>query len=50
MSEQRYEITLTATGEVHDADGNLISQTPVETTITVTETELLALIEQGETP
>ena len=39
-----YEVRVTATGEVRDADGNLISSTPVETTLTLTEAELSALI------
>lgn len=37
---QRYELAITATGEVRDAEGNLISSTPVESKITVTESEL----------
>ena len=39
-----YEVRVTATGEVRDADGNLISSAPVETTLTLTEAELSALI------
>jgi hypothetical protein len=38
-----YAITFTATGEVRDAEGNLISSEPVEATLTVTEDELKAL-------
>lgn len=37
---QMYAITVTATGEVRDAEGNLISSTPIETTMEVTEDQL----------
>jgi hypothetical protein len=37
---QLYQIAITATGEVRDADGNLISSTPVESTTVVTEAQL----------
>lgn len=37
---QLYQIKVTATGEVRDADGNLVSSSPVESTMTVTEDEL----------
>jgi hypothetical protein len=37
---QRYELKFTATGEVRDADGNLLNQTPIEHTVIVTEDEL----------
>lgn len=48
---QLYEIAVTATGEVRDADGNLISSTPVESRITVTEEQLAELLAtQEETP
>lgn len=30
MSEQLFEIVMTATGEVRDKDGNLISAEPIE--------------------
>lgn len=42
---QRYELRFTAVGEVRDADGNLISSTPVEATRVVTEAEAKAIIE-----
>lgn len=42
---QRYEVRLTATGEVRDADGNLISSEPVETVVVVDEHQLQALTE-----
>lgn len=46
-----YEVVIQATGEVRDADGNLISSEPVEARLTVTEEEARALLGQtGETP
>lgn len=51
MTQQLFEITLTATGEVRDADGNLISQVPISQTVMVTEAELAAMeaaAEEGE--
>jgi hypothetical protein len=44
---QMYSIAVTATGEVRDAEGNLISSTPVEATMQVTEEQLAEL---GLTP
>jgi hypothetical protein len=47
----RFELVLTATAEVRDKDGNLISNTPVETTALVTEkeaAELLSALNEGE--
>ena len=35
-----FEVKITAIGEVRDADGNLISAEPVETTVTMSEQEL----------
>lgn len=46
--QQVYELVLKATGEVRDADGNLISTEPVEATFHVTEAELAALNIKGE--
>ena len=43
MSEQMYEVRITAAGEVRDADGNLVSSEPIEATMTVTESEAKAL-------
>lgn len=44
MSETlRFEIKVTADGEVRDAQGNLISSEPVEATMVVTGEELDAL-------
>jgi hypothetical protein len=42
---QLYELKFTAVGEVRDADGNLISSTPVEATRIVTEAEAKAYVE-----
>jgi hypothetical protein len=44
---QLYELAITASGEVRDADGNLVSSSPVEATLQVTEEQL---IELGLTP
>jgi hypothetical protein len=38
-----YEVVVKATGEVRDADGNLISSEPIEATLTVNEAEATAL-------
>jgi hypothetical protein len=43
-----YAMTITATGEVRDADGNLVSSEPIEATITLTAEQLQAITE--ETP
>ena len=40
---QQYAITITAVGEVRDADGNLVSSEPIEATHIVTADELAAL-------
>lgn len=40
---QVYELTVTASGEVRDAEGNLVSSEPIHSTIQVTETQLRAL-------
>jgi hypothetical protein len=45
---QLYELRITATGEVRDADGNLISTEPIEATTTVTEAEARAYIERDQ--
>lgn len=44
---QMFEVVVTATGEVRDAEGNLISSTPVEYRGIHTEAEVQALT-QGE--
>jgi hypothetical protein len=38
-----YELAITATGEVRDAEGNLISTEPVESTIQVTAEQMHAM-------
>ncbi len=47
---QMYELTISAVGEVRDADGNLVSNEPIEATMTVTEDQAreLGLITEGE--
>lgn len=42
---QMYEVVITATAEVRDADGNLLSSSPVEITNVMTEAEVTAMIE-----
>lgn len=37
---KKFEIVITAVGEVRDADGNLVEQIPIESTQIVTEAEL----------
>lgn len=45
---QRFELAFTATGEVRDGDGNLISSEPLSAVFEVTEEELRALNLQAE--
>jgi len=40
VSESRFGITITATAEVRDAEGNLISAEPVEAYMELTRAEL----------
>lgn len=40
MGDLKFEVKVTATGEVRDADGNLISSEPIETTMVLTGDEL----------
>ena len=47
MPGQLYEMRITATGEVRDDDGNLISSEPIETVQILTEEQVLALT-QGD--
>jgi len=47
-NEQRFAVKISATGEVRDAEGNLISSEPVEATLELTADEVRALT--GETP
>ena len=39
-----YELVIRATGEVRDADGNLISSEPVESTIQVTAEQVQEIL------
>lgn len=48
MTGQLYEVLVTATGEVRDADGNLISTEPIEARMVVTEDEARALMGTNE--
>ena len=43
MTAQTYALTATATGEVRDADGNLIETVTTTTTQTITEADARAL-------
>jgi hypothetical protein len=45
----RYELKITATGIVRDAEGNIVQQQPVEATQILTEDEIRAQIERGQT-
>jgi hypothetical protein len=47
---QMYELAVSGTGEVRDAEGNLVSVEPVESKITVTEAQLrdLGLTPEGD--
>ncbi len=45
MGSQLYELRITATGEVRDAEGNLIESRPVEAVATVTEEQALTILE-----
>lgn len=42
MSQQMYEVVITAVGEVRDAEGNLISSEPVEFRQEMSEDDLRA--------
>lgn len=52
MSNMAYKLAITATAEIRDADGNLVSAEPVESTIRVTQEQLdaLGLHYNGEKP
>jgi len=47
MPAQLYEVRITASGTVRDADGNVISEQPIEAITVLTEDEVHALT-QGE--
>ena len=44
---QMYEMRITATGVVRDADGNVVSEEPIESVQILTEEQVLALT-QGD--
>lgn len=44
--EQLFTVTLEATGEVRDAEGNLLSSTPVASQVTMTREQVIALTGQ----
>ena len=44
LDGQKYEITFTATGEVRDAEGNLLNQEPIKATAVLTEEQAKALM------
>ena len=48
MTDLHFQVTMTATAEVRDKDGNLKGEEPVTITATVSEEQLRALTE-GET-
>lgn len=46
---QLWELKITATGMVHDADGNLLSgEVPVESTVLVTEDQAREILEGND--
>lgn len=45
---QLYELRIVATGEVRDAEGNLISREPIEATAVLTEEQAIELTKQQE--
>lgn len=45
MSPQLYEMVVRASGEVRDAEGNLISSEPIEVTQVITHEQMLAITE-----
>jgi len=46
---QKFEMKITATGAVRDADGNLVSEVPIEATLILTEDEVRAITERDQT-
>lgn len=48
MTGLKFEVKVTATGEVHDAEGNLLSSEPYEYTAIMTEEELAEFLGQEE--
>lgn len=49
MVDMQFEVKVTAISEIRDAEGNLVSAEPVESTMVVDEATARALM-QGETP
>lgn len=45
---QLFELVIKASGEVRDANGELVEQVPIEQTVTVTEEQARALLEASE--
>ena len=45
---QLYALRIQATGEVRDADGNLVEQIPVDQTVELTEDQVRSLMQQEE--
>jgi hypothetical protein len=48
MTEPRYRVTITAVGEVHDIDGNLVDRIPIEESVEMTQGELEQYIESKQ--
>lgn len=49
MSQQLFEVVVTAVGEVRDAEGNLISSEPIEARMNLTADQIAELgLEPGE--
>lgn len=40
MTGAKYRVTITAVGEVRDADGNLVERIPIEESVDMTQQEL----------
>lgn len=45
---QLFQIKITATGEVRDAEGNLLNSEPVEAVATVTAEQAQAILERSQ--
>jgi hypothetical protein len=43
-----FEMKITASGEVRDAQGNLVEQVPIEQTVTLTREQVEALVAEQE--
>lgn len=40
MTEPKYRVTISAVGEVHDKDGNLVQRIPIDESVDMTQEEL----------